>query len=70
MTHKGSICVSCANLYASTNAVCINDGKRSLISECLYGGRNAGDRKSCKNFRQANPKIIEERIKVLDGKGA
>lgn len=66
MTNEESVCVRCRNLYASTSAVCIGtNGKRSLISECLYGGKNAGNRKSCKHFRGANPLIIAERLKIL-----
>ena len=68
MTYKESICVLCANLYANTSAYCINNGKRNLISECLYGGNNAGNRKKCKNFRQAKPKIVAERLRLLGEK--
>ena len=65
MTYKESICVLCANLSAAEHAVCVNNGKRNLISECLYGGKNAGNRKKCKNFRQAKQKIVAERINLL-----
>ena len=68
MTYKESICVLCANLSASEKAVCVNDGKRNLISECLYGGKNAGNRKKCKKFRQAKPEIVTKRIGLLDKK--
>lgn len=67
MTYKGSICVSCANLDAALGSVCINDGKYNLISSCYYGGKNAGNRKKCKLFRQANTEIIAKRVKLLDG---
>lgn len=70
MTYGESVCVRCKFLYASTSAVCIDkDGKRNLISECPYGGKNAGNRKSCKEFRGANPLVIAERLKVLRSGG-
>lgn len=66
MTYKESICVSCANLDASTTTVCINDGKSNLISRCYYGGKNAGNRKRCEKFRQADPQTVAKRIRALD----
>ena len=68
MTYKESICVSCANLIASERAYCTNNGKRNLISECPYGGRNAGNRKQCKDFKQAKEKTVAVRLRLLDAK--
>lgn len=68
MTYKESICVSCANLIASERAYCTNNGKRNLISECPYGGLNAGNRKKCKEFRQAKSETVSARLRLLGAK--
>jgi len=65
MTYKESICVSCVNLDATCAAVCINDGKPNLISECYYGGKNAGNRKTCKKYRKASDSVIIKRMALL-----
>ena len=68
MTTKDSICVRCENLKAFTNALTRHDdGSISLISECCYGGKNAGNRKTCKNFVEADKNTIERRLEVLEG---
>ena len=67
MTHKDSICISCRFLNAYTNAIVFTGKGRSLISECHYGGINAGDRKNCKRFEKASEKTIKERLKCITG---
>lgn len=66
MTHKDSICVSCANLSTYTDVAVVSGGDVSLISSCHYGGKNAGDRRSCKHFRQACPETVAERKEVFN----
>ena len=65
MTYKDSICVSCSNLDAANAAVCITNGKPNLISTCFYGGKNAGNRKTCKKYRKASDSVIERRMALL-----
>lgn len=68
MTTKDSICVRCAVLLAHTDAfVRHEDDSISLISDCAYGGKNAGNRKTCKNFVEADKNTIERRLEVLEG---
>lgn len=68
MTTKDSICVRCAVLLANTSAVCTSpNGVKSLISDCAYGGKNAGNRKKCINFVEADENTIEKRMRVLGG---
>lgn len=68
MTTKDSICVRCANLSAYTNALFTsNSGVKSLTSECYYGGKNAGNRKKCKSFKEASEETIERRLRALEG---
>lgn len=67
MTTKDSICVRCAVLLADTTAFCTSKGVNSLISDCAYGGKNAGNRKKCKNFVEADKNTIERRLEVLEG---
>lgn len=49
-------------------AVCVTNGKRNLISNCLYGGKNAGNRKTCKKHREARPEIVAIRLRLLGAK--
>lgn len=68
MTTKNSICVRCDNLMAFTNAY--TGSKETgihLISDCCYGGKNAGNRKKCKNFSEASEETIERRLRVFEG---
>ena len=66
MTTKNAICIRCENLYAETSAFCISDnGNISLISNCLYGGKNAGNRAKCKRFKEARAEVIAEREKIF-----
>ena len=68
MTSVESICIRCKNLNAFINGVVVVvGGRRKLISECAYGGKNAGDRKQCKRFKEAEADIITARIKQLKG---
>lgn len=69
MTTKDSICVRCAVLVAYTNAYTGSkkDNNIALISGCAYGGKNAGNRKKCVNFVEADENIIEGRMRVLEG---
>ena len=67
MTRIDSVCVKCENLIASESGVDISCNIRSLISQCVFGGKNAGNRKSCKKFKKASDEIIESRLKLLRG---
>lgn len=67
MTRANDICVRCNNLDAITSAVCTSRGEKHLISSCVYGGKNAGCRKSCKKFEKANEETIQKRLKALRG---
>lgn len=68
MTTKDSICVRCAVLLAHTDAfVRHEDDSISLISDCAYGGKNAGNRKKCINFVEASEETIERRMQVFEG---
>lgn len=67
MTTKNSICVKCEILSACMTGCVISKKGRSLISSCKHGGKNAGNRKTCKHFKEADPVIIEERLKLLKG---
>lgn len=68
MTTKNSICIKCEHNYCSSNAVCETDSGRGLVATCLYGGKNAGNRKSCKRFEKAPDNRIAERLNALEGK--
>lgn len=68
MTTINSICVKCRRLYSSTNGCCVSsDGTRSLISNCMYGGKNAGNRKTCRDFEKTSEDVIAARIACLKG---
>lgn len=67
MTTINSLCIKCRNLYAGSGCCISNNGVRSLISSCRYGGKNAGNRKSCKDFDVASDEVIAERIMILEG---
>lgn len=67
MTTIDSICYKCNNLSACTNCFCITNGKRSLISDCFFGGKNAGNRKKCAKFEEADECLVAPRLKVLKG---
>jgi hypothetical protein len=67
MTRANDICVRCKNLDATTSVVCTSGGERHLISFCVKGGKNAGQRKSCRKFEKANEETIEKRLKALRG---
>lgn len=66
MTHKNSICIRCANLDSYEGFVISKSGDVSLISECYYGGKNAGDRKTCKRFRAAKEDTVRHRMKLFE----
>lgn len=67
MTSKNSLCIKCAKLEAASDALCIPARSKEprLISTCLHGGVNAGNRKQCKNFEPAVQWIIEMRLDVF-----
>lgn len=65
MTTKDSICIRCENLDCFLNAKDTTNGVESLISNCLYGGKNAGDRKTCSRFKPASEDVIKERLNVF-----
>ena len=68
MTAIEHICVKCETLHHCHDSWCIdNRGKRYLISYCLKGGKNAGNRKTCKRFKQASDDIITDRLNILKG---
>lgn len=69
MTTKNTICVKCKHLDVYGIWACTApDGVRSLISFCGNGGgKNAGDRKTCRKFEPADEKTIAERVKALEG---
>lgn len=69
MTTKDSICVRCAVLLAYTNAYTGSkeDNNIALISECAYGGKNAGNREKCKTFKEASEDTIKRRMRVFEG---
>lgn len=67
MTTIDSICYMCNNLCAYTNCVCESNGKRHLISQCFFGGKNAGNRKKCARFEKADECLIAPRLKILKG---
>lgn len=67
MTTKESICIKCNCLAYADAACCTENGKRSLISSCDWGGRNAGNRKTCKNFEKADDDMIKHRLDILEG---
>lgn len=63
MTERNSICIQCKNLNVFLNTINISaNGTKSLISDCLYGGINAGNRKTCKDFEKAEEQQILDRI--------
>ena len=67
MTTKNSVCIKCKHLDAITGAHCITtNGTRSLISICIYGGKNAGNRKTCKMFQRADEINISNRLATLE----
>lgn len=65
MTSKNSICVKCKHLYASTEGYCVTNNGNYLVSTCLFGGKNAGNRKKCKRFEEANKQTIQKRLNVF-----
>jgi hypothetical protein len=67
MTRETDICVRCGKLHTVTSAVIITGNGKSLISECYYGGKNAGYRKTCSKFEEADKSTIEARLKCLRG---
>ena len=68
MTTINSICLKCRRLYADAYCCCTSsDGTKSLISTCMYGGKNAGNRKTCRDFEKAREDVIAERIACLKG---
>jgi len=66
MTTIDSVCIKCRKLHIWSG--CTSNGIRCLISSCYYGGKNAGNRKSCKDFDIASDEVVAERIKMLEGK--
>lgn len=70
MTSKNSICVKCKNLDTDCNSFAIEEnGCIGLIAHCIYGGKNAGDRKTCKKFKEAYGTIVENRVNAFDKAG-
>ena len=68
MTSKSSICIKCAALSTYEDALCVPAGSKEalLISDCAYGGINAGNRKQCQKFVPALPGLVEMRIAVIE----
>lgn len=68
MTSKNSICFKCAYLVSYSEGVLTFNGERYLGSYCSRGGgRNVGNRKTCRRFVQATDEIIAKREKTLNG---
>lgn len=65
MTSLDSICVKCIHLNCFLNAYVGSGDKIALISECAYGGQNAGNRKTCKRFVPASDITVSERVRIL-----
>ncbi len=65
MTNKNSICIKCKHLFAFINGCCVTGNRKYLISQCEYGGKNAGNRKSCKRFEETDKKTIQKRFEQL-----
>ena len=66
MTTENSICISCENLDCVTSAVFTSHGVRHLVSTCLYGGKNAGNRSSCSKYERASDNAIGKRLDALN----
>lgn len=67
MTSKNSICAKCKNLDTDCNSFAIEeDNNIGLIAHCVYGGKNAGNRKMCKKFKEATADIIENRVNAFN----
>lgn len=66
MTTKDSICIRCDNLAAYTNARFITGEVAHLCGDCYYGGKNAGNRKTCKKFVEASEEKIKNRMEALE----
>lgn len=67
MTSKNSICAKCKNLDTDCNSFAIGEnGNVELIAHCIYGGKNAGDRKMCKKFKEATTDVVENRVNAFN----
>lgn len=67
MTGKNSICIKCEKLVSYNSTATPADGEKGLIAFCLYGGKNAGNRKSCANFERASEEKISARLACFRG---
>ena len=67
MTTKDSICIKCSHLVSYSCVITSLSGERRLMSECMYGGKNAGNRKKCSKFKMSDLLTIERRLKRLTG---
>lgn len=62
-TSKKSICIRCERLSVNLNCKIVAGGGRIyLLSNCYLGGKNAGDRNSCKKFKPAPEDVVKERL--------
>lgn len=67
MTNKNSICAKCKNLDTDCNSFATDDnGNIVLIAHCIYGGKNAGNRKMCKRFKQADNAVVDNRVNAFN----
>lgn len=67
MTSKNSICAKCKNLDTDCNSFIIGEnGNVELIAHCVYGGKNAGNRKMCKRFKQADNAVVDNRVDAFN----
>jgi hypothetical protein len=66
VTTKDSICIRCENLDCFLSAMDTTDGVKSLISRCLYGGKNSGNRKTCSKFKPASEDVIKARLNAFN----
>lgn len=62
-TGENSICIRCDRLFVNVHCKIIAGGGRTkLLSNCYIGGKNAGDRNTCKRFTPAPEDVVKERL--------
>lgn len=69
MADRSTACVRCKHFASSFSAFAVSaDGKADVIGSCLYilRGKNAGARKTCKQFEAVCDYEIAERLAAFD----
>lgn len=62
-TGENSICIRCERLSVNLNCkIVAGGGHIKLLSDCYLGGKNAGDRKSCKRYKPAPEDVVKRRL--------